>query len=126
MPLTSSYLLRLLCRELFEAYENEYTVFAPMKNCFEVFGLDFLVTQSYDPVLLEVNPGPDFKQTGDSLRRLVADLWENICQIVLDGYCPVDQTDFKDDLRQNFYLRKVYDKELSASKVQQNLKFTSS
>ena len=31
--------------ELFAAFENEYTVFAPMPNCFELFGLDFVVDE---------------------------------------------------------------------------------
>ncbi|RYY68086.1 hypothetical protein EON63_25175, partial [archaeon] len=29
--------------ELFACYENEYSVFAPMSHCFEVYGLDFMV-----------------------------------------------------------------------------------
>jgi len=32
-----------LTAELFAAFENEYSIFCPMTNCFEVFGLDFLV-----------------------------------------------------------------------------------
>ena len=73
-----------ITRELFKAYENEYTVFAPMSNCFELYGLDFMVDDKLGVHLLEANPGPDFKQTGDRLRRVIVELWEQTCAIVLD------------------------------------------
>lgn len=40
--------------ELFRAYENEYTVFAPMANCFEIYGLDFMMDDQFNVSLLEV------------------------------------------------------------------------
>jgi len=57
--------------ELFRAYENEFSVFAPLENCFEHFGFDFMVDDQWKVYLLEVNPGPDFKQTGKRLRGIV-------------------------------------------------------
>ena len=74
--------------ELFAAFENEYTVFAPMANCFEVYGLDFMVDEQLNVSLLEVNPGPDFQQTGDRLRGVIVALWEQTMQIVLDADVP--------------------------------------
>jgi len=56
-----------IIHDLFSAFENEYTVFSPMSNCFELYGLDFLVDQTFGLHLLEINPGPDFKQTGNRL-----------------------------------------------------------
>lgn len=70
--------------ELFRAYENEYTVFAPLSNCFEWYGLDFLVDQDMNAIFLEVNPGPDFKQTGDRLKTVIQDLFEQTCELILD------------------------------------------
>lgn len=70
--------------DLFAAYENEYTIFAPMSNCFELYGLDFLVDETLGVHLLEVNPGPDFKQTGDRLKTVIAELMEQTCALVID------------------------------------------
>lgn len=71
--------------ELFTAFEAEYTVFAPMKGCFEIFGLDFMVTEDGAVSLLEVNPGPDFKQTGGRLKGVIEQLWEQTFSICVDG-----------------------------------------
>ena len=30
--------VRVITSDLFRAFENEYTVFAPMSNCFELYG----------------------------------------------------------------------------------------
>lgn len=60
--------------ELFQAYKNEFGVFAPLEGCFEHFGFDFMVGQDWKVSLLEVNPGPDFKQTGTRLSRVIETL----------------------------------------------------
>jgi tubulin--tyrosine ligase len=71
--------------EVFSAFENEYTVFAPMSNCFELYGLDFIVDEKLNVSLLEINPGPDFKQTGDLLRKVIIDMWDQTCAIIVDN-----------------------------------------
>lgn len=70
--------------ELFAAYENEYSIFCPMPQCYELFGLDFLVDDNMKVHLLEVNPGPDFKQTGGRLRRVIIQLWEQVFRLTVD------------------------------------------
>jgi tubulin---tyrosine ligase len=60
--------------ELFRAYKGEFGVFAPLNGCFEHYGLDFLVDDKWNVFLLEVNPGPDFKQTGGKLELLIENL----------------------------------------------------
>jgi hypothetical protein len=72
-----------IVHDVFCAYENEYTIFAPMSNCFEVYGLDFMVDADMNVSLLEVNPGPDFKQTGERLRSVIIDLFRDTAEIVL-------------------------------------------
>ncbi len=76
--------IREITGELFAAYENEYSIFCPMGNCFELYGLDFMVDSAFNVSLLEVNPGPDFKQTGQRLHCVIANLWEQVFRLVVD------------------------------------------
>jgi hypothetical protein len=76
--------MKCIVSELFVAYENEYSIFCPMSQCFELFGLDFMIDENYIVYLLETNPGPDFKQTGDQLKYMIAQLWEETLRVVID------------------------------------------
>jgi hypothetical protein len=120
--------------DLFAAFENEYTVFAPMNNCFEIYGLDFLLDQRLELTLLEVNPGPDFKQTGDRLDGLIEDLWDQTLGLALDGVQP-SSSDGGQSSDPRYAAERtgrlayrdcvlVYDKQLSASKVESGMTFT--
>lgn len=88
MPWSTSVLLVPWCMadglagELFRAFHGEPTVFAPMPHCFELFGVDFLVDEGCHVHLLEVNPGPDFKQTGGRLKKVIQDLIETTIAMV--------------------------------------------
>ncbi|KAK7752213.1 hypothetical protein SLS62_005747 [Diatrype stigma] len=67
--------------ELFEAAARGMLMhFRPLPNAFELYGVDFLVDAAGRPWLLEVNAFPDFRQTGDDLRDLVAGLWEGVLE----------------------------------------------
>ena len=46
--------INTITSELFRAFENEYTVFSPMANCFEIYGLDFMLDDQFNVSLLEV------------------------------------------------------------------------
>ena len=54
-----------------------------MVNCFELFGLDFMIDSDYNVQFLEANPGPDFKQTGDRLKLVIDSLWQETIEIAL-------------------------------------------
>ena len=82
--------LKLLYSDLFSAFENEYTIFCPTSNCFEIFGLDFMVDTDWGTHLLEVNPGPDFKQTGDRLQGVIMALFEQTADIVINEACATE------------------------------------
>lgn len=66
--------------EIFKAAAKGMMVhFQTLPNAFELFGVDFLVDNSGNSWLLELNAFPDFKQTGDELRdRVVGKLFESV------------------------------------------------
>ncbi|KAI0434239.1 survival protein sure-like phosphatase/nucleotidase [Xylaria sp. FL1042] len=65
--------------EVFEAAARSMQMhFRPLGNAFEIFGFDFLVDANGCVYLLEVNAFPDFRQTGDELKDIVAGLWREV------------------------------------------------
>ena len=55
--------------EVFEAAARGQMVhFQTLPNAFEIFGVDFLVDDTLNVWLLELNAFPDFKQTGHELQ----------------------------------------------------------
>ncbi|GMI27715.1 hypothetical protein TeGR_g11567 [Tetraparma gracilis] len=71
--------------ELWSAFKNEQSVYSPLPGCWEHSGLDFLVDEDYNVVLLETNPGPDFKQTGSRLNSVVRNMFEETIDLTLGG-----------------------------------------
>ncbi len=130
--------VRRITGELFAAFENEYSIFCPMSNCFELFGLDFMVDDELQVFLLEVNPGPDFKQTGTRLRSVIVSLWEQVFRVVIDKgqLCRVMTAEENDQQKQDYSSRPhngdvdgardfalVYSKEWSVSKLSGGMNF---
>ena len=76
-----------ICRvtgEVFEAAARNMVVhFQALPFAFEVFGLDFLVDAEGRAWLLEVNAFPDFQQTGDGLKGIIAGLWEEVMNVAV-------------------------------------------
>ncbi|KAI1429887.1 survival protein sure-like phosphatase/nucleotidase [Xylaria sp. FL1777] len=73
--------------EVFEAAARSMQMhFRPLGNAFEVFGLDFLVDAAGSVFLLEVNAFPDFRQTGDELKDVVAGLWREVLGRAVGGF----------------------------------------
>lgn len=73
--------------EIFEAAARTMQMhFRPLPNAFELFGLDFLVDDTGRVYLLEVNAFPDFRQTGDELKDLVAGLWREVLGRAVGGF----------------------------------------
>lgn len=65
--------------EIFEAAARGMMVhFQPLPNAFEIYGVDFMVDENLSVYLLEVNAFPDFKQTGDDLKDVIQDLWNEV------------------------------------------------
>ncbi len=78
--------MREIVRELFAAVHSEPTVFLPLENNFELFGLDFLIDSSKRVHLLEVNAGPDFAQTGTRLQQLCSSVMHQTVQLAIKPF----------------------------------------
>ncbi|CEG40037.1 tubulin tyrosine ligase [Plasmopara halstedii] len=76
----------LITAEMFDAYKGEFSVFQPLPNCFEIYGVDFMVDEKFNVWLLEINPGPDFKQTGDRLHFVIRDLLADTLSVVTSEF----------------------------------------
>ena len=88
--------MKAITGELFRAYESEFGVFSPIEGCFEHYGLDFVVDQNWTVYLLEVNPGPDFKQTRDRLGCVIEHLMVDTAKAALLPLVVRLQTDKQD------------------------------
>ncbi|KAI1118355.1 survival protein sure-like phosphatase/nucleotidase [Nemania sp. NC0429] len=85
-----SHIFEQICEVTGEAFEaaarSMQMHFRPLGNAFEVFGVDFLVDEAGRTYLLEVNAFPDFRQTGDELRDVVAGLWREVLGRAVGGF----------------------------------------
>ena len=70
-----------------EAAAREMMVhFQTMPNAFEIFGIDFLLDKDGHAWLLEVNAFPDFKQTGEELKHVIAGLYESVVDVAIKPF----------------------------------------
>jgi hypothetical protein len=71
--------------------------------------------------ILKVNPGPDFKQTGNRLEKVIVNLWDQTCKIVFpehqtpESWKNLNHHASADTSASSF--TKVYDKEWSTSNL---------
>lgn len=81
---------------LFEAAAREQMIhFQPLPNAFEVFGVDWTVDAKGQAWLLEVNAFPDFKQSGEGLKKLVTDFWVGLLGVTLSDFLEVRNRGWK-------------------------------
>lgn len=56
------------------------------RNCFELVGGDFMVTENFDVQLLEVNATPDMYPSTPVTRQICADCLEDVVKVVVDRF----------------------------------------
>ena len=54
------------------------------KNCFELFGFDFLVDEDFRVWLIEINTNPFLGTPNKDMVKLVPEMVNDMCKIVLD------------------------------------------
>lgn len=73
-----------ICEVVREVFKAAISVdkmnFQPLKNAFELYGLDFIVDDKFQVQLLEINAFPDFKQTGEDLKDLIYELFDDVIE----------------------------------------------
>jgi tubulin--tyrosine ligase len=98
---------------LFEAAAREQMIhFQTLENSFEVFGIDWMVDDVGNTWLLEVNAFPDFKQSGEGLKDVVAGLWEAVVGIAVRGFFGLVDEDTERGGEEQFGMKKVLDVDL--------------
>ncbi|CAH7686996.1 tubulin-tyrosine ligase family-domain-containing protein [Phakopsora pachyrhizi] len=87
-----------ILRSTFLAATSQPINFQLNSNCFEVFGVDFLIDSDLKVWLLEFNSGPDFNQSGDKLRSSIDDLFVGVAKIVIEPFlCKTTGTNNNDE-----------------------------
>lgn len=94
-----------------------------MSHCWELYGLDFMLEQDglggVRASILEVNPGPDFKQTGDRLKLVIEELLLQTVRMIAVSEPENESQETKQDNESDLgQLLPVYDKEWSVSRLQ--------
>lgn len=76
--------IRSIIAHSFAAQETSAGGYMPLPRCFELYGVDFIVDESFNTWLLEFNPSPDIKQTGDRLGWVIEGMVEGAVQVAVD------------------------------------------
>ena len=108
--------------EAFDAYKGEFSVFQPLPNCFEIYGVDFMVDEDFNVWLLEFNPGPDFKQTGDRLHFVIRDLMADSLCVVTNEFFAESKDSLTKDADIGAFV-KVYDQQWGALSKGSSMKY---
>ena len=59
------------------------------KNCFEIFGFDYLIDSDYNSWLIEVNTNPCLEESSSILKMLIPRMVDDAFKITLDELFPV-------------------------------------
>ena len=82
--------MALAVAHAFSALDGDVAGYMPAPLCFELYGVDFLLTQDGRAVLLEFNPSPDIAQTGTRLNPVIDALIEGAVRVAIDARVTVD------------------------------------
>ena len=54
------------------------------KNCFEIFGYDFMLDEEYNPYLLEINTNPGYEESSPLIKMLIPRLIDDAFRLTID------------------------------------------
>jgi tubulin--tyrosine ligase len=115
--------MKIITGELFASYKGEYGVYAPLQDSFEQYGLDFMIDDDFNVFLLEVNPGPDFKQSGKKCEPVVEGFLAASIDYGITGVAAAAADDDASE-QQHPKLSLVYHEEASEARKHAKISFT--
>ena len=66
------------------------------KNCFEIFGYDFILDINFHPFLLEINTNPGLEESSPLIKMLVPRMIDDALRLTIDkGFENIDENDKK-------------------------------
>ena len=74
------------------------------KNCFELFGYDFLIDEDFRVWLIEVNTNPYLGTPNEFIKDLLPKMTDDMFDLVLDPTYPPENTEWKTDRENDFEL----------------------
>ena len=67
----------------FNAVKNKINIM-DRKNCFEIFGYDFILDKNYNPFLLEINTNPGYEESSPLIKMLVPRMIDDALRLTVD------------------------------------------
>ena len=58
--------------------------FMGFKNCFEIFGYDFILDENYNPYLLEINSNPGLEFSSPLIKQLLPRMIDDAFKLTID------------------------------------------
>ena len=86
------------------------------KNCFEIFGYDFILDVNYQPFLLEINTNPGLEESSPLIKMLVPRMINDALKLTIDKTFDVSETD-KMKMKNNFHVDGFSDEENMWQKI---------
>ncbi len=73
-----------------DAIKSSYHILNAKKKCnvFEIFGLDFMIDESFKPWLIEINTNPCLQTSSPVLERIIPNLLQDVFKTSIDPIFP--------------------------------------
>ena len=92
-PERSTWVRSIMCQEIKNILEDvvrasKDTINPKRRQCFQLFGCDFMVTEGFEVKLIEINANPCLEFSNSYLEELLTDVVESTFQLTLDNFFP--------------------------------------
>ncbi len=81
------------------------------KNCFEIFGYDFILDSNFTPFLLEINTNPGLEESSPLIKMLVPRMIDDALRLTIDKSFDNNDGNEKIKSKSNFHVDGYSDEE---------------